>query len=147
MLVRAFEIKIGGPPELRPLLEHKGLRRARIEPHLDDVGDLLPLRGVVSVAEELRGIGAEPDIGSLALDRRGDALDHGRIAHWLAGLAMGEDCDQHAPGALARNAPVRTALDHRLDPVLALRRDPARLGNCRQSLLPETVGLHAYEPL
>ena len=147
MLVRAFEVEIGGPSELRPLLEHKGVSRARIEPYLDDVGDLLPLGGIVGIAEELRRIGAEPDIGSGALDRRGNALDDGRVAQRLTGLAMGEHRDRHAPGALARDAPFRLALDHRLDPVTPLRRDPSRLGDRSQRLLPHTVGLHADEPL
>ena len=60
---------------------------------------------------------------------------------------MGEHRDRHAPGALARDAPIRPALDHRLDPVTALRRDPAGLGDRRQRLLPQTVLLHADEPL
>src|SRR5438105_15468293 len=46
MLVRPFEVEIGWPSQLRPLLEHEGVSRARIEPYLDDVRDLFPLRGV-----------------------------------------------------------------------------------------------------
>jgi len=33
----------------------------------------------VSIAEELHRVCAEPDIGPIALDRGGDALDDGRI--------------------------------------------------------------------
>ena len=147
MLVRAFKVEIGGPFELRPLLEHKGVSRARIEPHLDDVGDFLPLGGVVGIAEKLCRVGAEPDIGSGALDRSGDALDDGRVAQRLTGFTMRKDCDRHTPGALARHAPLRLAFDHRLDPVLALRRHPPSLGYGRQRLLPQPVPLHADEPL
>ena len=131
VLVRAFQIKIGRPSQLRALLEHKGVGRARIEPHLDDVGDLLPFGGVIGIAEEFRRIGAEPDICPFALDRGGNALDDERIAQRLTGLAMGEHRDRHAPGALARHAPVRLALDHRLDPVAGLRWNPADFGDCR----------------
>src|SRR6516164_4233527 len=62
MLVRALEIEIGRPSELRPLLEHKGVGQARIEPHLDDIRNLLPLARVVGVAEKFCRIGGEPDI-------------------------------------------------------------------------------------
>ena len=89
VLVRAFEIKIGRPAKLGALLEHKSVGRARIEPHLDDVGDLFPFGGVIGVAEKLRRVGAEPDIRAFPLDRSGDALDDERIAQRLAGIADG----------------------------------------------------------
>src|SRR6516162_2819846 len=60
---------------------------------------------------------------------------------------MGEHRDWYSPSALARDAPFRLALDHRFDPVTPLRRDPSRLGDRFQRLLPHTVRLHADEPL
>ena len=48
------------------------------------------------------------------------------VAQRLAGLLVDEDGDRHAPGALARDAPVGPRLDHGADAVAALRREPAR---------------------
>src|SRR6202007_2511927 len=62
-------------------------------------------------------------------------------------LPMREHRDRHTPGALARHAPVRLAFDHRLDPVARLGWNPADFRDCRQGLLPETLLLHADEPL
>src|ERR1700737_2796352 len=75
MLGRAFEIEIGGPSELRPLLQHKGVGRARIEPYLDDIGDFLPFGGGIGIAAEIHCVGGEPDIRPRLLDGGGDALD------------------------------------------------------------------------
>ena len=88
MLVRAFEIKRGRPVQLRPLLQHESVGRAGIEPHLDDVGDLLALGGIVGVAEELARIGActrrrRPRCSTAAAMRSIDRL----VAQRLAGLA------------------------------------------------------------
>src|SRR5215469_15498646 len=100
MLVRAFEIEIGGPSELRPLFEHKGVGRARIEPYLDDIRDLLPLAGVVSVAKKFGRIGREPDICSRLLDRGSDSFDDNWVAQRLTGFAVSKHCNRHAPGTL-----------------------------------------------
>ena len=78
VLVRAFQIKIGRPSQFGALFQNKGVGRARIEPHLDDIGDLLPIGRIIGVAEEFRRIGGEPDIRPGALDGGGDALDDER---------------------------------------------------------------------
>ena len=136
MLVGAFEIERGRPAQLRPLFQHEGVGRARIEPHLDDVGDLLPLgRVVVRCRETARRRSlyqTSAPARSTAVATRSTTAG---VAQRLAGLAIGEDRDRHAPGALPRDAPIRPALDHRLDAVAALRRDPARLVDRRQRLL------------
>src|SRR5260221_8887522 len=127
MLVGPLEIERGRPFEVGTLLEHETVRRAGIEPDIDDVGDALVIGGLVGVAEEDLRVGGEPDIGAVALDRFGDAVDDGLVAQRLAGALVDEDGDRYAPGALARDAPIGPALDHRLDAVLALGGDPARL--------------------
>src|SRR5215472_10809591 len=147
MLVRALEIKIGRPAELRPLLEHKGVCRARIEPHLDDIGDLFPFGGVIGVAKELRRFGTEPDVGTGLFHGGGYTLDDDSVPQRLAGLPVREHRDRHPPGALTRDAPIGLALDHRRDAVSALWWNPAGLGDPSQSFLPQTVGLHTDEPL
>ena len=52
----------------------------------------------------------------------------------LAGRAMREQRERHAPGALARNTPVRTIGDHVADAALAPRRHP--LAPCRSRAAP-----------
>ena len=52
MLVGAFEIEDGRPFQVRPLLQHEGMRGAGIEPDVEDVVDLLPFGRVVGIAEE-----------------------------------------------------------------------------------------------
>ena len=147
MLVGAFEIERGRPFQLGPLFQHESVRRAGIEPHLDDVGDLVPLGGIILIAEKSRGLGRVPDIGALALDRGGDPLDDRGVAQGLAALLVDEDRDRHPPAALPRDAPIRFAFDHRRDAVAALRRDPAGLVNGLQRLLAQPVRLHRDEPL
>src|SRR6185437_10286032 len=105
MLVGAFEVERGGPGEIRPLLEDEGVRRARIEPDIDDVGDALVILGLVGGPQELLRIGGEPDIGAVLLDGGGDAVDDALVAQRLARPLVGEDGDRYAPGALARDAP------------------------------------------
>ena len=136
MLVGAFEIERGRPFELGPLFQNKSVGRARIEPNLDDVGDLVPLGRIVGVAEKDRRVGGVPGIGAVALDRRGDPLDNRAVTQRLAGLLIDEDRDRHAPAALARDAPIGLRFDHRGDAVLALRRDPTRLLDRRERPLP-----------
>ncbi len=147
MLVGAFEIERGRPLQIGPLLQDEAMRRAAVEPDVDDVDDLVVILGGIVVAEEILRIRGEPDIGALALDRRGDAVDDPLVAQRLAGLLVGEDGDRHAPGALTRDAPIGTALDHRLNAVLALGRNPARVVDRGQRLLPQSVHIHADEPL
>src|SRR5260370_6195227 len=103
------------------------MRRAGIEPHLDDVGDLVPLRGIVLVAEEEGRIGRVPGVGPLALDGLRDALDDCGVAQRLARLLSDQDRDRHAPGALARDAPIPPGLHPRRGSVPALWREPTLL--------------------
>src|SRR5947208_13930717 len=126
MLVRAFEIERGRPFQFRSLLQDESMRRAGIEPHLDDVRDLVPFRGIVLIAEKAARVGRIPDIGALPLDRRGDAFDDRGVAQWLAGLLVDEDRDRYAPGALPRHAPIRPRLAHPRAAIPPLRGDPAR---------------------
>jgi hypothetical protein len=58
-----------------------------------------------------------------------------------------KDGDGHAPGPLARDAPVRPVQDHVVDPVAAPVRDPAHAVNGGQGLSAKVGGLHGDEPL
>ncbi len=54
MLVRAFEIEIRRPAQLGPFaaFEHESVGAARIEPHVENVGDHLERVGIVPAAEQ-----------------------------------------------------------------------------------------------
>jgi hypothetical protein len=67
MLVAAFEIEVGGQPSGRAsaAFEHEGMGAARIEPHVENVGDALIILGVVVAAQVfLRALG-RPGIDAL----------------------------------------------------------------------------------
>src|SRR3546814_17008972 len=60
------------------------------------------------------------------LHRRDDAVVDDRVVQIMAGLAVDEEGDRHAPCALAAQHPVGAVLDHRSDAVAALFGDEAR---------------------
>jgi len=66
VLVRAFEIDVGGPLEIGALFQAEGMGAAAIEPHVQDIAYLFPFLGIVVVAQEAAGraIG-EPGVGAL----------------------------------------------------------------------------------
>src|SRR5258708_21331283 len=94
------------------------MRRARIEPDIEDVRHLLVI-GRVAIAEEDLGVGRVPRVRALALESLGDAVDDALIAQRLAAALVDEDGDRHAPGARARPLPVGARLDPRAQPPLA----------------------------
>ena len=123
MLVGAFEVEVGRPAcRVGPAaaFEHEGVGRSGIEPHVENVDDPLVIGGVVVVAEQRLRIGVGPGIDALVAHRRDDARVDLGIDQVLAGLAVDEQRDRHAPGALAAEHPVGPPLDHRADPVAAL---------------------------
>src|SRR4051794_18932203 len=142
VLVRAFQIHDGVLAaalttadarkcrEMARVFEREGVRRARIEPDIENIVDLLP-RLVREAAEEtLARAGRVPSVGALGLERIADALVHRLVLQDFdraVALLAHEHRDRHAPGALARDDPVGTVFDHPIDAVLALRWDPAGL--------------------
>ena len=155
MLVGAFQIhhRVGPPSTLRLMpasagkctrvLQHEGVRRARVEPDVADVVDLLP--GLVGeLAEEaLARAGLVPGVGALGLEGLDDAqLDLGVLEDFdrAVGVLLDEHGDRHAPGALARDHPVGPALDHAGDAVLARGRHPAGDRMASERALAQRVG-------
>ena len=65
----------------------------------------------------------------------------------LAGVLVHEQRDRHAPGALARDAPVRAGRDHAVDALLAPGRDPLHALDLAQRVLAQPLLVHADEPL
>ena len=148
MLVGALEVERGRPLQLGPPLQHGGVGAAALEPDVQDVVDLLVVVGGVGVAQELLRVAGPPGVGTLVLEGAGDPLDHLGVAQHLARGLVDEHRDRHAPGALARDAPVRPGLDHRAQPVLAARRDEAGLVDGGQRLVAQMVRpIHRDEPL
>ena len=106
MLVRALEIEVGRPLQVGIAFEREDVRAARVEPDIEDVAHLLEVFGLVRVAEEALGRALEPGVGALGPEGLDHARHHLGIAQRLAGLLVDEHRDRHAPGALARDAPV-----------------------------------------
>ena len=62
-------------------------------------------------------------------------------------LLVHEQRDRHAPGALARDAPVRPVLDHAGDALLAPGRRPLHFLDVAQRVRAQALLVHADEPL
>ena len=67
------------------------------------------------------------------------------IEQHLAAVAVIKNRDRHAPGALARDAPVAPVAHHRLDPVAAALRHPGHGSDRREGLVAEAF--HRSKPL
>ena len=160
MLVTAFKVKVGERPciafrahEIRPLArgEHEGMRRSAVEPDVQNVGHALIIVEGVVVAEIALCAVIGPGIDAQFLDARDDPRIDRWIIEILAGLAVHEQRDRHAPSALSAEHPVRAALDHRGDAVLALFRHPAGLGNGGHRLFAQRAAghvlIHRHKPL
>ena len=131
VLVGALQVEVGEPVlgAVRPVAQHEGVGGAGVEPHVEDVGDHVPILGVVVGGEEA-GLGAVliPGVGALLLEGREDAGVDGLVAQQEA-LVLGPDLaarvkagQRHAPGALARQHPVGAAREHRMQAVAARAR-------------------------
>ena len=127
VLVRALQIEVGRPFQVRPPLQAEGVGGTRIEPHVEDVGYHVPARVVVARPEEARlGAVGEPGVGALGAEGGEDARVDLRIVQHRAVL-VGEHRDGHTPGPLARQHPVGPVLDHAAQSVLAAGRHEARV--------------------
>ncbi len=164
MLVGAFEIEIGRPFQVLAHFQHKGMRGAGIEPHVENVAHLLPLGCILDKAiQEARCRAVrEPGVGALGLERIEDALlqilraFEFRVRDHIARFPVHEHGDRHAPGALARDHPVGPLLDHAAKAVPALRRHEARFVEGRERRIAQSGVLgrfrrvrlvHRNEPL
>ena len=111
------------------VFKHEGVRRAGIEPDVENVVDLLPALIGELAEEALARAGLVPGIGAFVFERLDDAdIDFGIVedVDRTVRLFFDEHRDRHAPGALPRDHPIGAALDHAIDAVLSLRRHPAR---------------------
>src|SRR5215467_713376 len=119
--------------EMFRVFEHESMRRARVEPNVENVVDLLPIFVATRTKETFARAFGVPRVGAVAFERLRDACVYLLVVQNL-GRAVAflphEHGDRHAPGALARNHPIGPALDHPDDAVLALRRDPSGRLDC-----------------
>ena len=72
-------------------------------------------------------------------------LDHRFVQHGNARLCAVKHRDADAPRSLPRDAPVRPVPNHRVDSVLALRRNPVHAVDGREHVVPHRVD--RYKPL
>ena len=151
MLVGAFEIDVRRPFQVRTVLQREGVGRARVEPDIEDIHDLRPRLVGLFAEEALTRAFGEPGIGAFLLEGFEDAGVDAVVLQDLA-LFVDEDADRHAPGALARQNPVRALFDHGAQAVLTGSRHEAgivdRLQRARtQRRAVGKVLVHVDEPL
>ena len=155
VLVRALEVHVGGEGQLRALFEHGGEARARVEPDVENVRFLAPVRAAAGRAGEPGGhevgqVRLEPIVAAALV--AGELLRHGAhpggvVVGRVAGFADERE-DGHAPGALARDAPVRAAGDHVVDALLAPSRNPLHVVfDGGQGAAAQVVFFHGNKPL
>ena len=112
MLVRAFEIEIGvillRPFRFERLLDREHMRRAGIEPDIENVLHLLVVFGIVLVAEEARGgVRLEPRIRAFGLEGIDDARVDLGIVEDLVGLLVRRRSRAARPRRAGATAPSR----------------------------------------
>ena len=155
MLVGAFQIEIG----TRAAFVAHGVRAAHhmpmggagIEPDIEGVGDLFVLCSFL--AEQLGCVELRPGLDAALLDTLRHLLhqlDGTRVQ--LAAFLVQEERDRHAPGALARDAPVRAPGDHAVQARLAPGRDELGLLDGVQRAAAQRAAVvsdlvHTDEPL
>ncbi len=140
-----------GQVRSRPRREHRLVARAGVEPDVEDVALALERRAAARSQVKPGGTNV---VGRRARTRR-RRLSCSKTAaarSTIAGVSIdvaarlaGERGNRHAPGALARDAPVRPVREHAGHPLAAPRRDPphgVRFGDRRRA-----QAVHADEPL
>ena len=127
VLVAAFEIHVGRPAEAargaaaRPRGSSPSRTRRRGCPARAR-RSALPHFGHVKPSGRNSSIGAlVPRVGAVDARRRGRAIDQRRREHRLAARRAVHRRNRHAPGALARDAPVGPVRHHVVDAVAAPR--------------------------
>ncbi len=153
VLVAPLEVYVRGPGEaVIGALEHGEVAHAALEPHVEDVG-LAPEPSSPALRthqprrdEALDGLG-EPGVRALLgrdIPRQGG---HPRVQYQLAAPRAVQPRNRHPPSALAREAPVRSQLEHVGHALPPPDRDPLHPVHRLQAPLPQVVTVHVQEPL
>src|SRR5690554_967785 len=107
MLVGPFEIDVSRPLQVRTVFQSEGVGRSRVEPDVENVGDHLPRLAGAVAKETLACAFSEPCVCTFCLKGFENAGVDGLVLQHFA-ISVSEDANRHAPGALARQNPVRT---------------------------------------
>src|SRR6185437_14192157 len=151
-----FPPDAGERREVLRVFQNESVSRARIEPDVENVVDLLPAFIATLAKKALTGVWLVPGVGALILEGLDDAQLDFRVLQDIdgaVGFLLDEDGDRHAPGALTRDHPIRFGIDHAVDAVLALRRHPLRgLDRLERAIAQRVVAavdvlVHRNEPL
>ena len=143
MLVAAFQIKIDREVEfiLVRTAHYRGVRGARVKPHVQNVGGLVILLGFFSTHEIFR-FSLSPGFDAALFDAFGDFFhDFKRARMQLARYLVGEEGKRHTPVALTRDTPVRTVGDHGVQTVVTPARVELRGIHRFKRSLAKTLGL------
>ena len=132
---------------LRALRQHALVGDARVEPDVEDVGDLFVVRRVG--AEQFGGIERVPGIDAVALD---PLRDRAHQLRRVAGAARRVSrCTNNAIGTpqvrWRRDAPVGTAFDHAGDARLAPVGEPLHVADRGERVAAQAGLFHRDEPL
>ncbi len=130
MLIRTFQVEIGRPRQFLPLLHHRRVTDAGIEPDVKDVFLLAEGRAATGGTGAPLGkkggpILLEPEIRPFLLHPAGDFFEEVGGNETLAAVDTGEDRNRHAPGPLAGDAPVGAVGNHSRNPLFSPGRYPA----------------------
>ena len=154
VLVRALEIEVGRPAELRAHREHRGVAAAGVEPHVEDVRFLAEALARASWAaraggQEGRRVAHVPLVRARTVPHDPGHVLHQRLVEQeLIAPGAVEGHDRHAPHALARDHPLRAVRDHVVDALLAPCWYPTHnMADRVEGLLPEAAPIQRDEPL
>ncbi len=152
ILVVPFDVHAGGPRQVRPVPEHRGVRDARLEPDVDDVGLLGERRARATRADgpggdEVARVTAPPGIGPLLAEDRRHQIETRRVEQRLPAAVALQRGDRHSPRALARDAPVRTMGEHVGHALLAPCRYPPHRTDRLEAGVTQAGAVHRDEPL
>ena len=132
--------------QLAALADHAEVGDAGVEPHVEHIGDLVVVLGLV--AQEFSRVEVVPRVDAALFHALRHLLHqrHGIRVRLLRRLVH-EQRDRHAPGALAADAPVGTPGHHAGDALLAPTRHPAHVLDRLQRGGAQGRLFHADEPL
>ncbi len=146
VLVGAFEVHRGRAAQFPALVEHAVVGYTGIEPDIENVRDRLVACTVY--AQALGNTLFKPGIDAFGFDDACKPLEDCRtVGVGLLIFTIDEQTQRHAPGALARDAPVRAIFDHAANPCLAPVGNPAHLVDRGQRIAAQPGLVHGNEPL
>ena len=152
VLVGALQVHVRRELEVAAVLADGGVADAGVPPDVEDV--LVRLQVVAAalgayagVAQVARGVLGEPGVRTLLAEELDHLVERVVVHDGLAAVLAGEGRDGHSPVALARNAPVRPALDHGADALNGVRGVELDLLELAQGILAQAGLVHRDEPL